>query len=106
MSNKESNTSYTQRVVYLKNGVRQGNPQLNARRCHAKAKSTGKPCMGFSIRGKLRCRLHGGRSTGAKTAVGKEKLCQIHLKTGLYSQEARLERKAIYRWLKIVIDIR
>lgn len=78
-------TSYAQRTIYLRNGVRQGNPNQNAPRCGAKAKSTGKPCLGMAIRDKKRCRLHGGKSTGPITHNGKEKCRHVKLIHGLYS---------------------
>lgn len=39
--------------------------------CGAYARSTGQPCRALSVPGKRRCRLHGGLSTGPKTAEGK-----------------------------------
>jgi hypothetical protein len=39
--------------------------RLNAApRCGARAKRTGQPCQSPAIKGKARCRMHGGRSTG------------------------------------------
>lgn len=86
----QARTSCTQRkvhrVIYLRNGVRQGNPNQSAPRCGAKAKSTGQPCLGMAMRGKKRCRLHGGRSTGPKTIIGREKCGNVRLLHGGYSK--------------------
>lgn len=39
--------------------------------CGAYCRTTGNPCRALSVPGKRRCRLHGGLSTGPKTAAGK-----------------------------------
>ena len=46
----------------LKNGNPRGNPQ-NAARCGAKTRR-GTPCQAPAIKGKMRCRMHGGKNTG------------------------------------------
>jgi hypothetical protein len=46
----------------LKNGNHRGNP-LNAPRCGAKTRK-GTPCKGPAVRGKKRCRMHGGTNPG------------------------------------------
>ena len=84
----EQSTSCNQRVVYLRNGVRQGNPN-KAPRCNAKAKSTGKQCQAPAMRGKTKCRLHGGKSTGARTTEGLEKCRKANWKHGGYSMETK-----------------
>jgi hypothetical protein len=44
-----------------------GNPNLAlAPRCGARTRA-GRPCRAPAIHGKLRCRMHGGRSTGLRT---------------------------------------
>lgn len=57
--------------------------------CGAKAKSTGKPCgrtagWGTDHVGKGRCKLHGGSSTGPKTAEGKARSSRNSMKHGAY----------------------
>ena len=39
--------------------------------CGAKRHSDGQPCQARNEPGKFRCRFHGGRSTGPRTAAGK-----------------------------------
>lgn len=51
--------------------------------CGAKTRS-GKPCAKYRINGKRRCRLHGGLSTGPKTAEGKARIAAAQLKHGRY----------------------
>ncbi len=56
----------------LRNGNPRGNPNA-APRCGAKTRS-GCPCKAPAPRGKLRCRMHGGASTGPRTAEGLQRL--------------------------------
>ena len=52
-------------------------------RCGAKTRS-GKPCAKYPINGKRRCRLHGGLSTGPRTAEGRARIASAQLKHGRY----------------------
>ena len=40
-----------------------------------------------------RCRLHGGKSTGARTPEGRQRIAQANLKHGYYAKAARQERR-------------
>jgi hypothetical protein len=42
-----------------------------APRCGAYARTTGKPCMAPAVRGKHRCRMHGGKSPGRPAIHGR-----------------------------------
>ena len=60
--------------------------------CGAKARTNGhQPCRQPAM-ANGRCRLHGGKCTGPKTAKGKERLKQVNTKHGFYSVEAQKER--------------
>lgn len=72
------------------------------RRCGAKTRS-GTPCKNPAIVGKARCRLHGGRSTGARTPEGLAKLRALHWKHGRATTAAKAEAK---RRAQIGRDIR
>ena len=52
-------------------------------RCGAKTRS-GVPCAKFPMGGKRRCRLHGGLSTGPKTAAGRAAISAANTKHGRY----------------------
>lgn len=72
-----------------------------APRCGAKTRQ-GKPCRSPAIRGKRRCRIHGGASTGARTAEGKARIAVANTKHGERSKAAtarRAELAKIRRWL-------
>ncbi len=70
-------------------------PQWKGIRCGAKTRR-GTPCLKPAIKTKARCQLHGGRSTGARTPEGLQKLKDIHRKHGQRSREA-IERSRYYR---------
>ena len=65
---------------------------LKAPRCGAKNRH-GEPCAAPAMRGKRRCRLHGGHSTGARTPEGIERIRLANTKHGLYSAEVMALRQ-------------
>jgi hypothetical protein len=67
-------------------------PDWRGQRCGAKTRA-GTPCKNPAVKGKARCRMHGGKSTGAKTAEGRARLSTLHLKHGRYTTEAKAEAK-------------
>jgi hypothetical protein len=60
----------------------------------------GHKCQQPACRGKNRCRLHGGKSTGPKTPEGKKRAAEANLKHGLYTKEAIAENKRVREMLK------
>ena len=60
-------------------------------KCGAKPRS-GKPCQRYGNKKNGRCRLHGGRSTGAKNQKGTR---NSSFKTGYYTQEAVQQRREV-----------
>ena len=67
-------------------------PNWPGLRCGARTRS-GAPCKNPAIASKARCRLHGGRSTGARTPEGRARLSALHLKHGRATTEAKAEAK-------------
>ena len=67
-------------------------PDWPGARCGAKTRQ-GTHCQNPAMRGKARCRNHGGKSTGAKTAEGLAKLETLHLKHGRFTKAAKAEAK-------------
>jgi hypothetical protein len=64
-----------------------GNPNLGlAARCGARTRA-GCPCRAPAIGGKLRCRMHGGRSTGPRTEEGLARLRKARTIHGHYGAE-------------------
>jgi hypothetical protein len=70
-----------------------GNPNLAlAPRCGARTRA-GCPCRSPAIHGKLRCRMHGGRSPGPRTPEGREKVRAARTIHGNYGAEKRAENR-------------
>ena len=69
--------------------------------CLAKTRS-GAPCQKHPIAGRTRCRLHGGRSTGARTPEGKAACVAAHWKHGRRSKAYVEARKQIWAELRKV----
>ena len=55
------------------------------KRCLAKTRR-GTPCQKAALKGKARCRLHGGLSTGPRTPEGKARSIAAHTKQGRRSK--------------------
>ena len=60
-------------------------PRSNQRLCGAKKRGKDELCQQPAMKGKARCRLHGGKSTGIKTKEGKDRQRRAVTKSGLYS---------------------
>ena len=56
-------------------------PNWPGRRCGAKTRQ-GAPCQNPAIKNRARCKLHGGRSTGPRTAEGKARVVAANTKHG------------------------
>src|SRR5512146_2457326 len=74
-------------------------------RCCAKTRG-GKPCRAPAMWSKkaqryTRCRMHGGASTGPKTAEGRERCRKARWKHGRYSHAAIARRRALKALLQI-----
>ena len=83
--------------VLLKNDNPQGNP-MNAPRCGAKTRRAPKCRAPAMANG--RCRMHGGKSTGPRTADGLERSRKANWKHGRYSAESLTERRYISQLLR------
>ena len=60
-------------------------PDWPGKRCLAKTRR-GTPCQKAALKGKTRCWLHGGLSTGPRTAEGKARAAAAHTKHGRRSR--------------------
>ena len=61
-------------------------------RCGAKTRR-GTPCQRPANKRNGRCRLHGGRSTGPKSAEGRAKIATTNLRHGEFTQAKIAKRK-------------
>ena len=62
----------------------------------------GTACQKPPLKGKSRCRLHGGLSTGPKTPEGKARIAATHWKHGRRSKAFTETRKQIWADLRAV----
>ena len=62
----------------------------------------GSKCQKPPIKGKKRCRLHGGLSTGPRTAEGKARIAAAHYKHGNRSKAYTEMRKKIWAELRAI----
>ena len=76
-------------------------PEWLGQRCGAKTRR-GTACQKPPLNGKIRCRLHGGLSTGPKTAEGKARILAAHYKHGRRSRAFTEARKQIWADLRAV----
>ena len=80
-------TSFKEAALHWRFG-----PDWPGIRCGAKTRA-GPPCKKPAMRGKARCQLHGGKSTGARTTEGLAKLSALHWKHGRCTKAAKAEAK-------------
>ena len=81
--------------------------RIKCLRCTARSKRTGLQCGRPALRTSKtqKCNFHGGRSTGPKTAKGREKISQAHLVHGQETLQKRAERQAMSVHLRQLEDI-
>jgi hypothetical protein len=60
--------------------------------CNSLSKRTQQRCKAPAIKGKTKCRFHGGKSTGPKTAEGRAKIAAVHTIHGRETKKIRAER--------------
>ena len=62
--------------------------------CNALSKRTRQRCQAPAIKGKTKCRFHGGKSTGPKTKAGRARIAAAHTVHGRETRAIRAERSA------------
>jgi hypothetical protein len=67
--------------------------RIRCRRCQAHSKRTKQQCQAPAMRGKNTCRFHGGKSTGAKTAAGRQRIACAKTIHGNETRKLRKERQ-------------
>ena len=65
--------------------------RVSCQRCQAKSKRTKQQCRAPAAKGKIKCRFHGGASTGPKTEAGRQRCAEA--KT-IHGRETRSARRA------------
>jgi hypothetical protein len=77
-------------IVNVKLTLTTAGGNIVCRRCNATSKRTKLQCGGPAVRGKTKCKTHGGLSTGPRTAEGKLRCAQA--KT-IHGQDTRADRQ-------------
>ena len=68
--------------------------RVTCTQCNAKSKRTKQQCRNPAIKGKTKCKNHGGRSTGSKTPEGKARQIAANTKHGNETRAKREDRSA------------
>ena len=93
---KTEHTTLTQSGIATRFG-----PDWPGRRCGAKTRQ-GLPCQNPAIKKRSRCKLHGGKSTGPRTAEGKARVAAAHTKHGRRSKAHVEKIKYINAELRLI----
>ena len=68
--------------------------RVTCTQCNALSKRTRQRCKAPAVRGKTKCRFHGGKSTGPRTAEGRARIAKAHTVHGRETRAIRAERSA------------
>jgi len=74
-------------------------------RCQAQSKRTKRQCQAPAMKGKTKCRFHGGKSTGPKTLAGRQRIARAKTIHGNETRQIRKERQAGSRRLAELEDL-
>ena len=66
--------------------------RITCLQCNAKSKRTGNQCGAAAMRGKTKCAVHGGKSTGPRTAEGRKRCAEARTTNGWETRKIREER--------------
>ena len=66
--------------------------RVTCTQCNAQSKRTKLRCRAPAIKGKTKCRIHGGLSTGSRTPEGKARQIEANTKHGRETRAIRKER--------------
>lgn len=73
----------------------------NAKKCMANTKRNKTPCQAPAMKNG-RCRLHGGKSTGARTRKGLKILREVNYRNGRHTVEGIAYRKLAKQYLSLL----
>ena len=74
-------------------------------RCQALSKRTKNQCQAPAMRGKTKCRFHGGKSTGPKTQAGRMSIAASRTVHGQETREIRKQRSAALLRIALLEDL-
>jgi hypothetical protein len=77
-------------------------------RCNAQSKRTHMQCRAPALRGKSKCRFHGGRSTGPLTVDGRASCARAKTRHGFETRAIRAQKRlavALVREYASILDV-
>lgn len=91
-----------QKIKYVQQTMKEARD--NNPLCGARTRSNS-PCAKYPIAGERRCRLHGGLSTGPKTAEGRARIAAAQFKHGRYVnwRARRAKEKFYYKKIRMLM---
>ena len=69
------------------------------------SKRTRLQCGAPALRGKSKCKNHGGRSTGPRTAAGKARIAKAHFKHGDSTRAKRKRHREVMQEIKFYASL-
>jgi outer membrane receptor for monomeric catechols len=78
--------------------------RIRCRRCQAKSRRSQQQCKKPAIRGKRVCGFHGGKSTGPKTAAGRQRCADAKTVHGRETRAIRAQRSGDIAYLRNLED--
>jgi hypothetical protein len=79
--------------------------RIRCARCNALSKRTKQQCRAPAMKGKTKCRFHGGKSTGPKTPAGRQRIAQAQTIHGHETRQIRHERQKVLLRLAELEDL-
>ena len=79
--------------------------RIVCRRCNATSKRTKIQCGGPAVRGKTKCKFHGGFSTGPRTVEGKLSSAQAKIRHGKDTRADRQVHRLAMKRLRLYAQI-
>lgn len=68
--------------------------------CSANSKRSKEQCLRWAVRGSNTCHMHGGRSKGPRTTLGRERSRLAVLKHGRYTKETKAKHCEVLELIK------
>ena len=68
--------------------------RVTCTQCNALSKRSRQRCQAPAIKGKTKCRFHGGKSTGPKTKAGRARIAAAHTVHGRETRQKRADTSA------------
>jgi hypothetical protein len=78
--------------------------RIRCSRCQAKSRRSQQQCKKPAIRGKRVCGFHGGKSTGPKTAAGRQRCAEVKTVHGRETRAIRAQRSGDIAYLRNLED--